>query len=326
MLRIFSYMLIWLGSWLLYFPSADINPVTNAAKMENIHTAKAQAGRPIPFSVIGSLLPADQFLLFFSGKSTVTEQVVWKPWFWGSGTAMLMLAIFLLTREKKEKLDRDREMLDKMRELEQTALRSQMNPHFIFNALNSIQGFIIDGDRKSSSRYLSKFSRLVRSTMHYSDVAKITLEQEIEMLRQYIELEQLRFHGKFNHQFKVHPSLNKKELQVPPLIIQPFVENAIKHGIGPKDGKGKIVVDFSPHKKDLLVTITDNGIGLTAAKKLKEKNRPRHLSMGMKVTRKRLHLLSSNKNNQKLNIRELVGEEGRIEGTQVQLIIASDLA
>ncbi len=325
MLRVFTYMLIWLGAWLLYFPAVDEYPVANTAQMDNSFTATAQAGHHESFSVIGSFRPAVHFFSFFSGKPSSTGQMTWKPWFWGSGAAMLLFAFLLLIREKKVKQDKECLVLQKMHDLEQAALRSQMNPHFIFNALNSIQGFIIDGDKKSSSRYLSKFSKLVRSTMHYSNVPKITLEQELKMLHQYLELEQLRFNGKFNYELNVHSLIDRENVHLPPMMVQPFIENAIKHGIGPMKGKGKITVGFEPQKDALLVTITDNGIGLTASKKIKEKNRPHHISMGMKVTKKRLQLLSSDKYKQKLKVRELVDERGEVLGTEVRLKIMGNL-
>ncbi len=322
MLRVLPYILIWLGFWMLYFPVVDINPVTNSIKLENPIPLSFQEVEHAGVSQFGFYFPVEKVFSFFTKSLSVVKQKVWKPWFLGSGLAMFLLALFVSYKEKKSRHDMDYQTLHKIRELEQAALCSQMNPHFLFNVLNSIQSFIMRGDKISSVQYLSTFSRLVRLNLHYSSVPKITLEQELEMLSQYLELEKLRFNGKFDYEFKLEASLEPNCVFLPPMLIQPFIENAILHGLRPVSRKGHITVNLEPKNNCLLVTITDNGIGIDTSKRLKEKTIHYHKSMAMKITKKRLQLLSGTAGvNQKLSVKELVDDNGEVMGTEVRLLV-----
>lgn len=155
-------------------------------------------------------------------------------------------------------------------EIEMKALRAQMNPHFTFNVLSSIQYYIGKNNIESAQRYLTKFSRLIRMILDQSHVAYITLDQEIRMLRLYLELEEMRFENKFRYALKTDGLLNPLSILMPGMLIQPVVENAIKHGIEHKKGEASIEIYFTTQNNMLLCTVKDNGIGRAEAEKLKE--------------------------------------------------------
>lgn len=205
--------------------------------------------------------------------------------------------------------------LQKVHDLQLAALQAQMNPHFIFNALNSIQSFVLTGDKTRSARYLSKFSGLVRSTMYLNGKKAITLQQEVAMLRSYLELEQLRFDGKFSWDVIADGQLDPYEVQLPPMLVQPFVENALLHGIAPKDGHGQVMVCFAKIGSRLQVTITDDGIGIgQALQQAARKNG--HQSMGIGIVEQRLAGLGPHA---QLDVQELKSETGKVMGTEVRL-------
>ena len=173
-----------------------------------------------------------------------------------------------------------------------TALRAQMNPHFIFNALNSVQQYILQGNTIEANRYLSKFSKLQRDVLNNSDQNFISLENELEVLNLYLELEQLRFEGNFTYQLNIDAAIDTDEIKIPPMIIQPFVENSIWHGLMPKQGERWVHIDFALNSDDLLVcTVTDNGIGRDAAKRVKQNNYTQHSSKGLTLVYDRLNIL-----------------------------------
>ncbi len=177
-------------------------------------------------------------------------------------------------------------------EYEQKALHLQMNPHFVFNCLGAISSFIVQNGTDSALKYLSKFSKLMRLTLEYSKGSLIPIDKEIESLQNYLELEQLRFNNKF--QFAITSS-DKVEFNMglPPLLVQPFVENAILHGMVPKKGNGRIDVTFDIQNGQLVCSITDDGIGLIESKLLKENSMTAHQSMAMEITKKRLKIMES---------------------------------
>ncbi|MCY7330083.1 MAG: histidine kinase, partial [Saprospiraceae bacterium] len=149
--------------------------------------------------------------------------------------------------------------------LERSALQAQMNPHFIFNCLNSIQHFILQNDQQQATQYLSSFARLVRDTLNASISGSVTLEDEIRMLNNYLQLEKLRFKDRFDYSVETAEGLHSFDLQFPPLLIQPVVENAILHGVKNLHGTGFIQVKFREEGAYLIATITDNGTGLQVA-------------------------------------------------------------
>lgn len=186
-------------------------------------------------------------------------------------------------------LERDKANLEKqMTELEQKALRLQMNPHFIFNALNTIKGYYSEGDVVNASTYISKFSRLLRMLLENTDPT-LSLASEIEMLGLYIALTQIRYKNKFEYSISVDPKLNLNDISIPTLLLQPIVENAIIHGLAPKNEPGgKLTVSFKINNDMLECAVQDNGIGRKASAKMQTHRD--HESKALEITRERIKL------------------------------------
>lgn len=210
-----------------------------------------------------------------------------------------------------------------------TALRAQMNPHFIFNALNSIQDFIIQEDKRSANRYLSKFSKLMRSVLDASDKNKITLKKEIEYLELYLSLEALRIDDEFEYNFDIDESININNILIPSMLLQPYVENALKHGLMHRKGKKKLTIRFSKNclgnhnnENNLFCEIEDNGIGREASMKINQQNGRVYQSKAMSLTQDRIDLLNSSDTSKlKLDIEDLQNEDGSAAGTKVNICI-----
>jgi ligand-binding sensor domain-containing protein len=224
---------------------------------------------------------------------------------------------FRLQLERSEKERQLAELNQKGAELEMQALRAQMNPHFIFNSLNSINRFILQNNKAQASEYLTKFSKLVRMILQNSQESLITLESELESLKLYLELEAVRFEHRFDFNFSVPKNLETDVLKVPPLIIQPYVENAIWHGLMHKEEKGHLSIDIEQNNDDLLLKITDDGIGRKKASQLASKSATRHKSMGLRITADRISILKRNGNESTVTINDLVNPDGTAAGTEV---------
>ncbi len=207
-----------------------------------------------------------------------------------------------------------------------TALRMQMNPHFIFNALNSIQQYILQGNVTEANKYLSKFSKLQRDILNCSNQSFISLEKEIEILSAYLQLEQLRFGDNFTYCINMIDEIDPTEIKIPPMMLQPFVENAIWHGLMPKPSAGNLDIQFDLYTDDiLLATIRDNGIGRNASAKLKKNNKGTesgHESKGMSIVEQRLQLLQQQYDKQfEVTVLDITDVTGLVQGTQVALKI-----
>lgn len=241
--------------------------------------------------------------------------------------------ITLKRRNEKQKLehkimlqkaenDRARaEFQQQATELELQALRAQMNPHFIFNSLNSINRFILQNNKLQASQYLIKFSKLVRSILQNSQAAFISLENELEALQLYLELEALRFDHHFVYTITVEENIDPAVLKVSPLLIQPYAENAIWHGLMHKPEKGHLGITLMLQEQVLLCKITDDGIGRKKAAELKNKKTAIHNSMGMKITAGRIALLHRKQLNSYITINDLILPDGSAGGTEVILKI-----
>jgi sensor histidine kinase YesM len=171
-------------------------------------------------------------------------------------------------------------------------LRSVMNPHFIFNALNSIQFFIAKNDRRNAINYLSTFSKLIRGILTNSVNNKVKLSEEIELLRHYVNLELLRFENRFEFMLSISPDLDVDNIEIPSLLIQPYVENAILHGLYNKPAKGTLKISVREDRDFVLFEIEDDGVGRETAQKLRQQNFPQHKSMGTILTEERLKLIN----------------------------------
>jgi len=226
----------------------------------------------------------------------------------------------LLNKKREEEKTR---LNKKISEIEMKALRSQMNPHFIFNVMNSVQNYILKEDSQSAYDYLAKFARLMRLVLENSKAENITLKNEIETLRLYVMLEQLRAPGKFTYKVNVEPSISAIDTLIMPMLIQPFIENAIVHGIMPKDGNdGEIILTIKKSNDQLICLIEDNGIGRKSAQKIKPAGSHTHKSLGMNVTEERISILNNlHGKNASVIIEDQTDQSMNASGTKVILTI-----
>lgn len=205
--------------------------------------------------------------------------------------------------------------------LKQKLLRSQMNPHFIFNILGSIQTFILQEDPEKASRYLAKFSKLVRNILDNSVEEYVTLEREISTVENYLELQKIRYPGKFDYYIRVDERIVKEEVFIPPMLCQPFLENALEHGIKHRQDQGRIDVDLELREKNLVISITDDGIGRERARELESAQLNNHQSMATNITAERLKILNKKtKKNIQFEITDLKDHNGSALGTRVTFI------
>jgi hypothetical protein len=232
----------------------------------------------------------------------------------------------LALKRKNEKLEsrhKQAELQQHVTEVEMQALRAQMNPHFIFNCLSSINRFILKNETEAasnSSNYLTKFSRLIRMVLTNSKKSFISLEDELEMLCLYLDMEKLRFKDSFDYGIVFNNSIDAENVFVPPLLLQPFAENAIWHGLMHKEGQGHLKIELGSNKKILNCTITDNGVGRNKAAKIKSKSAVTQKSMGLQITTERLALLNKNTDEPTFfSIEDITDDEGKSAGTRVIL-------
>lgn len=253
----------------------------------------------------------------------------WKTWWFRTLIILLMGSVVyaLLRWQKKRRKEKEQlrvEYEKRIATVEMNMLRAQMNPHFIFNSLNSINTFILENDPDNAVVYLQKFSSLVRLILDNSRSEWILLENELKALRLYIELESLRFDHVFAHELKIQPEIQPGSVWVPPLIIQPYVENAIRHGlIHRTDGKGLLEVNVSKENEQLLIEIRDNGIGREASEKMKNRisglQQPSH---GMLITAERLEIVNLVYNaNAGVRVTDIKDSSGVCSGTSVLINI-----
>ncbi|NLR65532.1 histidine kinase [Chitinophaga varians] len=245
------------------------------------------------------------------------------PWF---RVLCLLLALGLvylyirlrITSVKKEARERAA-IQQQMAQLEMKALRAQMNPHFIFNALNSIQTFMMKSETEQALAYLARFARLIRNVLDNSQLNNIPVSKEVNMLTNYLELEKLRFADAFEYEFVVDPELEQDFVEIPTMILQPFVENAIWHGILHIPDQGKIRIMFARVGDRVLCTIEDNGIGRAKSAALRKMD-TQHYSRGLQITRDRLQLYNSRFNmDASFDIEDLNDGAGNATGTRVNI-------
>jgi tetratricopeptide (TPR) repeat protein len=207
---------------------------------------------------------------------------------------------------------------EQVTEIKQKLFRSQMNPHFIFNSLTSVQNFIISHDEIKASVYLSRFSDLVRSILNNSMVEQITLEEEIATIENYLELQKIRFTDKFDYSIEVDETVNTENILIPPMLAQPFIENSIEHGFKNKKTKGSIMIRFKMDKNRILYEVEDDGIGRQKARKILNKLDKDHNSLATTITIERIKVLNKKLNNKiSMNIEDLKDNEGNAIGTKV---------
>jgi len=236
------------------------------------------------------------------------------------GIVLLLVIIWLVSRQWRLRA------MFRENEWKQRALRAQMNPHFIFNSLNSIQSLIATNDNASASLYLARFSRMVRQILQQAQQPWISLRAESKFLTDYIELEKRRLKSGFDYEILLDEDLDEHWLEIPTFILQPFVENAILHGLMRKTERGSLLIHFQEHEPQVLkCIIEDDGIGRTAAKAFKKQTIKEHESLGIKLTEQRLQNLMNRMklkvDNNLINIVDLYDEEQQAVGTRIELLL-----
>lgn len=212
----------------------------------------------------------------------------------------------------------------RMLDLEQQTLNSSMNRHFVFNALNSIQYYINDNDKRAANKYLTSFAKLIRKNLDSSQSSQSTLADELERLRLYLELEHMRFHNKFTYDIAVDPGVDCEAVKIPPMLLQPYVENSIWHGILPSEKKGTVQVSIQQNNNsEVEIVIEDNGIGIDESLERKNQSEHSHVSKGMKITHGRINLLRkmTNKNMYIDGPNDIRNGEDESGGTRVRIVM-----
>lgn len=252
-----------------------------------------------------------------------------------AGLTLVILLTLLLGYVYKQKLKNQKLLAAKdteiseahfkrqMTDLEMKALRAQINPHFLFNCLNSINRMIVKGENENASLYLKKFSKLVRLIVENVETNRVSLENELALIESYIQLEELRFKGKIGYEIFIDEKIEKENTFLPPMVLQPFVENAIWHGLMHKETneQGHIKIAVKEDNDTLLCTIEDNGVGRRKSEEMKEKNDGKTKSIGIKVTEERLKLLSKERIKELIRIVDLKDTFDAAVGTRVEISI-----
>ncbi len=238
-----------------------------------------------------------------------------------SGIVIIIFRVRVMQIKKKQQAEF--EHLVEVSKAELTALRAQMNPHFVFNALNSIQHYILNSKGDEAVKYLSKFAKLIRLILSNSEKQIVTINEDIEALKLYLELERMRFENKFDYAIHIDSSIDGDYDEIPPMLIQPYLENAILHGINPKVGNGHIDITIRIVNQFIKISIRDDGIGREKSKSVQSlQPAARHKSLGMKITKDRVRILNTiHQSNLNVNIIDLYNEKNEAIGTQVDLFI-----
>ena len=264
-----------------------------------------------------------------------------QQWLYSVGALLLLLALggFLyyrnrskqakltlqLEKQRAEQKQRESEFERKLSDAALHSLRSQMNPHFIFNCLNSIKLYAVENNQDAATGYLGKFSRLMRLVLENSKSDRISLQQEIETLQLYMEMEAMRFKEKLHYDINIADNVDTDYIEIPPMLIQPYIENAVWHGLMPKEDGGTIAVSFNCNDNNLKITVTDNGVGRAKSAELKSKSATAHKSFGMSITHERIELINQMyKTNISVTVNDLYNEQGMAQGTEVIIDIPID--
>jgi ligand-binding sensor domain-containing protein len=286
---------------------------------------------------LAGLSSGDYSLEFKFGNGTPVSKIRFQiapPW-WKHPLMYVAMVVFVivliyfiyryLLRIQEKKNRQITERLELERNFDRsvlTAIRSQMNPHFFFNALNTIQSYIFENDRQNAGNYLSKFSKLTRMVLEMSGRDLVTLSEETDALQLYLELEKARFTADFSFEMHFADNVDKELIRIPPMLLQPYVENAVKHGLLHKKGKKNLTLNFSREQQLLTVEITDNGIGRKRSLELNKIRSEHHESFSSEANQKRLELLNKGRTN-KLGVEYIdkTDDHGMALGTTVIITI-----
>jgi len=257
----------------------------------------------------------------------------WQTWWFWVLLALIFSALIILifytrvnaVRRKEYERSRVREQIA---EAEMKALRAQMNPHFVFNCMNIIDGLISSNRKKEAQEVLQKFARLMRLVLENSQHALVPVNRDIEALQLYIELEAMRSNYRFVYHFNIDDELVQGDYKIPPLLIQPYVENAIVHGLRHKEnGKGDLVVDMKLTNENIFIVVDDNGIGRVRSAEINSQTNGNHQHLGMRVTQQRIETLNLINHTQiKILISDLESGSGNAEpGTHVEIVVPAEI-
>jgi sensor histidine kinase YesM len=313
---IFSLMVLWcLPVMNLYAPSQNMNPELFLV-----------INFPITFLLLGLVIEAIcfSFALTYRSKLVLIEKnKMQENYNLQLQTALQQRTTELETKSKLVETQKIKqvqtEFEHRIAETEMTALRAQMNPHFIFNCLNSIKLYTLENDSQTASGYLTKFSQLIRLVLENSRSKKVTLQKELEALKLYIELEAMRFKNKVQYQINIPATIDQQYIEIPPLLLQPYVENAIWHGLMHKMEGGNIIIDISQLSEHLLhIEITDDGVGREQAATYKSKSATQQKSFGLKMTSERISIINQLYHiNAEVIIKDLKDSMNNSTGTKV---------
>ena len=248
------------------------------------------------------------------------QEVFWKSnWFVSLIGAVFVGIVWLITQLYFSKIQRARNIKHRLTASELKAIRSRINPHFMFNALNSIQLFIKDNKSEEAVSYLNKFARLMRMILAHAERSTISIKEEVDALEHYLVLEKLRARENFDYEISISPDVDIYNYDIPAMVLQPFVENAIWHGLAPIKNNGLLQVKFEAFQEEIRVEVIDNGIGRAKSQAIKPSHRS---SKGIKLTEDRIAALNLGKANKKrLNIEDLFPLKVERTGTKVTLTI-----
>lgn len=290
-----------------------------------------------------SLAPGDYNLIFKLNDQILSSKIVftietpfWQTaWFTLLCILLTLLIGFIYYREQVNKLRTKNKLLEDKNillqekiELEHslnksvlTSIKSQMNPHFFYNALNTIQAYIFTNDKAKANNYLAKFSKLTRVILEQSEKETILLGEEIESLTLYLELEKMRFNTGFEYHIEIKTTTHKDSLEFPPMLIQPYVENAVKHGLLHKEGDKKLMIIFEEHADHIFITIDDNGIGRKRSGELNKIKNEKYQSFSTQANEKRLEILNRQNDKIAVKIIDKLNGDGSSNGTKITLTI-----
>lgn len=276
-----------------------------------------------------SNLAPNKYLLSIKEKNSAAKQLsihfsisppFYKSW-WFIAMICFAVATFtgLIFRYRLSTIKKQAALKQKIAETEMMALRAQMNPHFIFNCISSIDNFILGNEKELASAYLNKFAKLIRNILDSSKTEVVPFWKDWETLQLYLELEMLRSSGKFTYQVYASDALLKGHYKIPALIIQPYVENAIHHGLMQRnDNNGKLIIVADINNDELSFTIQDNGVGRKRSTQLKQMNSLKYTSYGMQLSEERITLFNNGKENN-VSVTDLKDEDGLAKGTLVEV-------
>ncbi len=264
-------------------------------------------------------LNESRYQLAFENQTLIEKNNQVQKWIIGSLIAIALLLLYMAYSQRKSV--KQQKYANNLLALK--SLRTQMNPHFIFNALNSVNSFIASNDERAANKYLSEFSQLMRSVLENSEEDFIPLSKEIELLKLYVKLEHFRFKDKFDYEIKVDESINTEDFVIPPMLLQPYVENAVWHGLRYKEERGSLVIEFDQvDPETVIITISDDGIGRKKSKELKTENQKKQKSKGMGNIKKRISILNTMyKDKVDVTVEDVFQNQ---EGTRVRLTLKKD--